>query len=167
MLHCVWRYPKLIGISVMDVCKVVSIAMSTLLSCFKHLSTNISSNNGCNWSRWTLSRLLLINDKATIMSDRFHYRTHKIQYRYGFRQFCITQWSSIYDSWLLGRHRQFIQYCAIMSDSIASHTSLETLITFDMFALYPWKSPLLPRTLFLFDSRRAFRVSISRRTVWR
>ena len=73
----VCRCPKLIGLSVMDECEIVSTAMSVLLSRFKYLPKATYYDNGYNLSKSVLIRFPWINDETIIMSDRFHYRSHK------------------------------------------------------------------------------------------
>ena len=49
-VQCVCRYPKLIGLSVMNEFESVSTAMSILLSRFKYLPRATYYDNGCKFS---------------------------------------------------------------------------------------------------------------------
>ena len=75
--QCVCRYPKLIGVSVMEECEGVSTALSVLLSRFKKLPRVCYYDNGCNLLKSIVLRVPWVNDECLIASDLFHYRTHK------------------------------------------------------------------------------------------
>ena len=75
--QCVCRYPKLVGVSVMDECEGVSTALSVLLSRFRILPRVCYYDNGCNLLKSVILRVPWLNDRCLIASDRFHYRTHK------------------------------------------------------------------------------------------
>jgi len=76
-VQCVCRYPKVIGVSVMDECEGTSTAMSVLLSRFKLLPKVCYYDNSCNLAKSIILRTPWVNEKCLIVSDRFHYRGHK------------------------------------------------------------------------------------------
>jgi len=75
-VQCVCSHPKLIGISVMTECEGVSTALSTLLSRFRKLPRVCYYDNACNMSKSVILRCPWVNDKCTIVCDRFHYHGH-------------------------------------------------------------------------------------------
>ena len=72
-----YRYPTLIGLSVMDECEGISTPLSVLLSRFKVLPRASYNDNGCNMLNYVAIRTPCVNEKCLIVSDRFHYRSHK------------------------------------------------------------------------------------------
>jgi len=76
-VQCVCRYPKVIGVSVMDECEGTSTAMSILLSRFKSLPRVCYYDNSCNLAKSIILRTPWVNEKCLVVSDRFHYRGHK------------------------------------------------------------------------------------------
>ena len=75
-VQCVCRHPKLLGVSIMTKTEGVSTALSVLLSRFEQLSKVVYYDNICNMARSTVLRNSWINDKCTVVCDRFHYASH-------------------------------------------------------------------------------------------
>ena len=61
-VQCVCRYPKLVGVSVMDECEGVSTALSVLLSRFKMLPNVCYYDNGCTMLESVVLHLPWVND---------------------------------------------------------------------------------------------------------
>ena len=76
-VQCVCRYPKLIGISRMEVCEGTSTALSVLLSRFKKLPKFCYYDDSCNLAKFIVLRVPWINEDCINVSDRFLYRGHK------------------------------------------------------------------------------------------
>ena len=77
MQYCC-KYPQAQGTSVMSECFGVSPALSVLLSRFKLLPQVCYYDNTCNMLRSVAVRVLWVNDKFLIVSDRFHYESHNV-----------------------------------------------------------------------------------------
>lgn len=75
-VQCCCKHPKILGISVMEECEGVSMAMSILLSRFKHLPRVTYYDNACNFGKSAVIRVPWINELTRIACDRFHYRSH-------------------------------------------------------------------------------------------
>lgn len=75
-VQCCCPHPKILGISVMEVCEGVSMALSVLLSRFRNLPRVTYYDNACNLSKSVLVRCPWVNGKTRVAVDRFHYRGH-------------------------------------------------------------------------------------------
>ena len=76
-IQCIFIFPKLIRISVMEECEGTSTAISILLSRFKTLPKVCYYDDNCNLAKSVILRTPWVNDECLIASDRFHYRGHK------------------------------------------------------------------------------------------
>ena len=75
-VECCCRQPKILGVSVMDLCEGVSTALSVLLSRFKVLPRCTYYGNASKLEKSVALRMAWLNELTRIACDRFHYRGH-------------------------------------------------------------------------------------------
>lgn len=76
-VQCACKRPKLLGITVMNRSESISTALTSLLSRFPVLPTVCLYDNACNFSQSTRLRLPWVLEETQIVTDRFHYKSHK------------------------------------------------------------------------------------------
>ena len=72
--QCYWKYPKLVGLSVISECEGVSTAISVLPPRFKNLPRFCYNDDAFNMVLSIAIQLPSINGKYLVVCDRFHYK---------------------------------------------------------------------------------------------
>lgn len=76
-IQCVCARPKLLGITVMSESEGIATALSSLITRFPNLPGTTFYDNACNFVRSIRLRLLWVLDETDVLTDRFHYRSHR------------------------------------------------------------------------------------------